>query len=212
MKKLLAHPVMRILLGHIGACYLRLVWLSSRKIVQGTAPITAPHIIALWHNQLLLLPWLCPNQPAHVLISQSRDGQQIAAVAKALGLGVVAGSSNKGGAQAVRTVINKLKQQHNLFITPDGPRGPVHTVSKGTIDLARLSKTPLIPVAIATKKHWTIKSWDKFQIPKPFNTITVHWGSAIDIDKTMDLEQQQQNLQQQLQNLTQAAAKETTAC
>jgi lysophospholipid acyltransferase (LPLAT)-like uncharacterized protein len=35
---------------------------------------------------------------------------------------------------------------------------------------------PIIPLHITAPKRWELRSWDRFQIPKPFSRITVTLG------------------------------------
>ena len=76
-------------------------------------------------------------------------------------------------------MIKSLKSGINIGISPDGPKGPRHKVSDGIVDISRLSKAPILPVALGFKKKWVLKTWDKFIIPKPFNEIKIIWGDPM---------------------------------
>ena len=56
-----------------------------------------------------------------MLLSQHSDGEILSRVALHLGFGTVRGSTNRGGAAAMRQLI-KISRHNNLTITPDGPR------------------------------------------------------------------------------------------
>ena len=58
-----------------------------------------------------------------VLISQHTDGELIAQICQRLGIGVIRGSTARGGSQALLEMIRSAGDGH-LGITPDGPRGP----------------------------------------------------------------------------------------
>ena len=79
-------------------------------------------------------------------------------------LAEVAGVSQRYLAQ-----IEVGKGNVSIGITPDGPRGPRHKVSEGTINISRISNKKILPMALAYKKKWVLNTWDKFIIPKPFN-------------------------------------------
>ena len=81
-----------------------------------------------------------------------------------------------------------LKERKYVSFTPDGPRGPKYHMNKGPIFLASETGTPLYLVAINYSSYWELKSWDRFQIPKPFATLTLRIGSAIMIPPDLDEE------------------------
>jgi lysophospholipid acyltransferase (LPLAT)-like uncharacterized protein len=63
-----------------------------------------------------------------------------------------------------------------VAITPDGPRGPARRFASGALVVAQRAGAPIIPLAVATRRAWRLKSWDGFLIPKPFARITVAYG------------------------------------
>ena len=96
------------------------------------------HVIyAFWHCMMLIPAYVGRNKNIQVLISQHSDGEYIAQVIKRLGFGVIRGSTKKGGAKALKTLIENAKVGFPLAITPDGPRGPRFTVQPGSIYLGK---------------------------------------------------------------------------
>src|SRR5882672_11478169 len=79
--------------------YLRLVWATSRPVLrppdiyERMAP-QLPVIIAMWHGQHFLVPFIRKNYPAKVLISRHRDGEMNAVAAERLGVGAIRGSGD----------------------------------------------------------------------------------------------------------------------
>jgi lysophospholipid acyltransferase (LPLAT)-like uncharacterized protein len=108
-----------------------------------------------------------------VLTSPSKDGAVIAAVMRRFGLDSVRGSSNKRAAQSLVECRRRLLSGLDLAITPDGPRGPVYVAAPGVLQLARLTQCPVMPVRVEYSRKWELKSWDRFQIPKPFSRATI---------------------------------------
>ena len=96
------------------------------------------------------------------------------------------GSSKKGGANALLGATRALQDGFNVSFTPDGPRGPKYTMSRGPIYLASAHTTRIIPISINASRYWSIKSWDNFQIPKPFSTLTLVIGTPIEIPANLD--------------------------
>jgi lysophospholipid acyltransferase (LPLAT)-like uncharacterized protein len=52
-------------------------------------------------------------------------------------------------------------------------------VNKGIIELARLSRLPILPAAIATSGGKELDTWDRFLVPCPFSRIAIRWGAPL---------------------------------
>ena len=111
-----------------------------------------PIIIAFWHGRQVMMPLTYRGTSASILISQHRDGQIIANIMKSFGFGAVRGSSSRGGAQALRSLVNVGRQGQDVVVTPDGPRGPACQVQLGIIALAKLTGFPIVPLTFASSK------------------------------------------------------------
>jgi lysophospholipid acyltransferase (LPLAT)-like uncharacterized protein len=142
-----------------------------------------PVIFAHWHGQMLPLLYHHRGEGVTVLISEHADGEIIARAAMRLGYRTVRGSTSRGAARALLGLVRAVRAGSDLAITPDGPRGPAHTVAPGTLIVAQRSGAPIVPVAIAVSSAWRLASWDAFVIPKPFARITVSYGKAIYIEQ-----------------------------
>jgi lysophospholipid acyltransferase (LPLAT)-like uncharacterized protein len=153
---------------------------------------TAPHpahprfgrfLYAFWHEALLV-----PTQfrvPTHVLISLHADGELIAQVCRHLGLGVVRGSTSRGGGRAMFDMIEAAGQTH-LAITPDGPRGPRRRVQPGIVAMAAYTGLPVVPLGFGFTNAWRAKSWDRFAVPRPGSAVVVVAGPAIRVPRDLD--------------------------
>ncbi|MBA4118765.1 MAG: hypothetical protein C0514_07735 [Candidatus Puniceispirillum sp.] len=139
-----------------------------------------PFILCFWHNRLLMacFTWTGPMS-IHMLISAHSDGQIIAKTIGHFGLKTIAGSSSKGGAQALRQMIKALKNGDAVGITPDGPRGPRFEVSEGIVSLARLSGLDILPVSFGVSRRRVLSSWDRFILALPFSKGVLLWGEPI---------------------------------
>ena len=144
-------------------------------------------IYAFWHRNQLPLLFLRKNEGITILISTSKDGDLIANPAKLLGYKTARGSSSKFAKSALKKLI-RLSKKHSIAITPDGPKGPNMKLKKGALSLAYLTRIPLVPVKVDISSEWTINSWDKFRIPKPFATINIKYGDKIFIKTKQDAE------------------------
>jgi lysophospholipid acyltransferase (LPLAT)-like uncharacterized protein len=79
----------------------------------------------------------------------------------------------------MREMKEALQAGRPVAVTPDGPRGPRHTVNSGAAWLARETRAPIVPVALAVDRAWALRSWDRFTIPKPFARIVVTYGDPL---------------------------------
>ncbi len=144
-----------------------------------------PCIFALYHNRMIgaagaAAPWLV-FRPGVVLTSASDDGATVAAAMQCFGLGSVRGSSSRRGAAALVTLKKAIKTGQHVCITPDGPRGPCYQIQPGIVKLASVTGVPIIPFLVTYERYWSLKSWDRFQIPKPFSQGKVTFGKEIRI-------------------------------
>lgn len=179
LKRFLSSEGLQWFLSALGAGYVVLVRSTSR-IDRPPPPPGGPFIIALWHGRLSMLHQLrFGNRATVALISGHRDGLLISKCAWHFNIQSVFGSATRGGMVAVRQLIRLASEGHNLLITPDGPNGPRMRVNKGIIELARLSRLPILPAAIATSGGKELGTWDRFLVPSPFSRIAIRWGEPI---------------------------------
>ena len=142
-----------------------------------------------WHNRLLFFPLLFPyrfRRRTVAVISSSRDGQYLADFISVFGVGAVRGSSSKKGANAQLGAIRAIEEGKIVVYTPDGPRGPRYRIKAGPVHLASKCGARVIPLIVNYSRYWELKSWDRFQLPKPFSRITLSIGKAIEIPPDLD--------------------------
>ena len=145
-----------------------------------------PHrIIGItWHNRLMFICTAFPNRLlvyAAAVISASRDGQYLADFLKFFHVATIRGSSSRKGANAVLGAIRHLEEGHTVIVTPDGPRGPRYVMKSGPLAMASKTGGRVVPFAINASRYWQLKSWDGFQIPKPFAKLTLIIGDPISV-------------------------------
>jgi hypothetical protein len=141
------------------------------------------------------------------VVSASKDGEILAQVMARLGFLLARGSSSRNGLQAVRQVLQVIRESGaDAVLTVDGPRGPRHEVKEGVVYIAAKSRLPIVPVRIFThpvKKFR--KSWDKFQLPLPGACCIVHYGRPYTLNNgkinSRFLEQESKRLQNSLHEL-----------
>ncbi|WP_429884931.1 lysophospholipid acyltransferase family protein [Geoalkalibacter halelectricus] len=163
-------------------------------------------IVAFWHEHLLLMVKSYRGPGGKILISASKDGEIIARTMELFGLGTVRGSSSRGGAAALRSLVQLSKEPCDLAITPDGPRGPRRHIKDGLVHLARLSGRPVIPVAFVCSRGRRFASWDRFLLPYPFSRGVFSFGAPMLYERGEDPETFRARLQQAMDDNERRAA------
>ncbi len=158
---------------------MRLIWWSSRKRFHFITPVDeCQHVCVCWHGELLISPQayrkIHPNHPAAAIISAHFDGSLIAGTLRLLGIHPLRGSTKKGARQVLLQAFRSIKEGEEVLITPDGPRGPRHSMSDGAIGIALKSNLPIFVLNYQCNQYWQLKSWDRFVIPKPFGKIDLY--------------------------------------
>lgn len=147
------------------------------------------HFMSMWHGRMLLgIPHHGPRG-WHVLVSQSGDGDVSNTLLKAFGFGVVRGSSSRGGVRALREMMAVLGPGRAVVLTPDGPRGPRHSMNPGVAWLARATGCPVVPMGYACDRGWRANSWDAFTIPKFRAKVVIAYAEPVRVARDADQEQ-----------------------
>lgn len=210
----LRHPFVTTLIGVFGAALIR-VWLLTlrMRLILPRETINflrddcdGNYIYTLWHDTLLLPTWYFGASNQYTLISQSRDGEYITQIATRLGWNVIRGSSSRGAAPAVRQLLTLTegKRRVHLAITADGPRGPRHELKDGVVFLASRSGLAIVPIGIAHDQPWRARSWDRFQLPRPFARAVIVAGTEIVVPPNIDrdeIELYRQKVQTEMERL-----------
>jgi lysophospholipid acyltransferase (LPLAT)-like uncharacterized protein len=166
--------------GVAAAEYLRLVWMTSRFTMEPADPYRLyareqPVILAMWHGQHFMLPFLRRGFPFKVLISRHIDGEINAIAAEWLGVGTVRGSGDhgrryhvKGGVGAFKSMMDAIAEGWNMTLTADVPKVS-RVAGLGIIKLASATGRPIFPVALATSRRKVLDNWDRSAINLPFS-------------------------------------------
>ena len=165
--------------GVLSAEYLRFVWKTNRVIydppdIHARLQPDYPVILAMWHGQHFLIPFVRGTAKSKVLVSRHRDGELNAITAERLGVGAIRGSGShdgefmrKGGVSAFWEMIAALEEGYSLGVTADVPKVS-RVAGRGIIMLARESGRPILPVAVTTSRRYELDNWDRSTINLPF--------------------------------------------
>lgn len=143
-------------------------------------------LMAFWHGNLLTVLYGARGLPFAVPVSEHKDGEYVAQVMSRLGLLPIRGSSTRGGVKVIRRMREAAGAGWLPAITPDGPRGPRHSVQAGIVHLAAATELPILPVGIAASAKWSLPSWDRFEIPKPWAAVAIVIGQALSVPARPD--------------------------
>lgn len=193
-KRYRTHPVVLGVLTWLAALLMRGLFRSLRMSYVGRETLDQlireegkRVLVAFWHGRLLMMPFGPfgnPHVPWSIMVSRHADGEYISRVAQRLGIHSVRGSARRGGPRAFLGMIRASRRGYHLAITPDGPIGPREEAKPGTVELARLARTPIIPVAFAASRGKFLRSWDRFLIPYPFARGVFVCGDPIVVSPT----------------------------
>jgi lysophospholipid acyltransferase (LPLAT)-like uncharacterized protein len=171
------------LIAAIAVRLMRLIFATLRFQVTDRAGLLEkvpqkPLLWTFWHNRLFIAPYIFERyfkgRPGRALISNSKDGELIAAIIGHFGIGAIRGSTSRGAARSLVAMKRAVMDGYVMAITPDGPRGPKYSLSPGVVKLAQITHGTIMPLRISYSSFWRIrKSWDGFMIPKPFSKVHV---------------------------------------
>lgn len=147
-----------------------------------------PGIGVFWHDRLLMMPFAYEGKNLSFLVSPHRDGQVVGRALKKFGFIPILGSSTRGGASAIKSMMRAIRNGSDIAIVPDGPRGPRHRLQFGVIELARRTGAPILPISFSASKKKIFNTWDRFLLPYPFSKGVFVWGEPIYVDRYGDRE------------------------
>ena len=161
---------------------LQLLYATLRIECKGLKPLSHPCIVALWHNQLalaLLVRRFLPKYDYTVVVSNSRDGMILGSYVKTHAGFDVIHVSGKSRHSALLQIVEELKKNRILIITPDGPRGPLYEVKGGVAFSAQKAEAMILPMHWHASSMWQLSTWDRLQFPRPFSKVTLYFEDPI---------------------------------
>jgi len=138
-------------------------------------------IMAFWHGRILPATAYFRRRGIVVITSENFDGEWIARIIERFGYGTARGSTTRGGPRAMAQLVRAMKAGKPSGFTLDGPRGPAHVAQPGAVWLAGATGNPILPFHLEAASAWTLRSWDRTQIPKPMSTVSLVVGEPIEV-------------------------------
>jgi lysophospholipid acyltransferase (LPLAT)-like uncharacterized protein len=158
-----------------------LTWRFEVIAEEGVTPVVfgekpGPQVYCFWHQCVLPCTMYFRRSGAVILISRSFDGELITRILRLFGFDAVRGSSSRGAREGLLGLVDVIQSGRTAIFTADGPRGPIYQTKMGPIKLAQLTGAPIGAFHLEPERAWTLNSWDRFLIPKPFTRIVVSWA------------------------------------
>lgn len=142
-------------------------------------------IYAFWHGRILPATVFWKRRGIVVITSENFDGEWIARIIRRFGYGTARGSTSRGARRALLQLVRDVRERPAAF-TIDGPRGPARVAQPGAVWLSKATGHPVLPFHIEAARHWTLRSWDRTQIPKPFTRIAIAIAPPMHVPREAD--------------------------
>jgi lysophospholipid acyltransferase (LPLAT)-like uncharacterized protein len=143
-------------------------------------------VMAFWHGRILPATYYFRRRGIVVITSENFDGEWIAGIIERFGFGTARGSTSRGARKALLQLKRDMAAGKPAGFTLDGPRGPARTAQPGAVWLAKATGNPVLPFHLEADRYWTVNSWDRTQIPKPFSTVAISMGEPFAVPADAD--------------------------
>jgi hypothetical protein len=163
---------------------------DGREHMDAVTASGRPYIVAFWHGRILPLSLYFRDRGIVVITSENFDGEWIARIIGRLGYGTARGSSSRNARAATLQLVRDIRAGRSAAFTLDGPRGPARVAKPGAVWLAGATGAPLLPIHAEAESSWSLRSWDRTQIPKPFTRVHMVVGEPIVLPSGMGGEAQ----------------------
>ncbi len=145
-------------------------------------------LLSTWHHQGLLLAYYIKKNkiPSWAISSTHADSEILARILTSWKISLIRGSSTRGWVNVIKKMI-RLYQKNTpiITVTPDGPRGPRKQAKTGAFSIAKKNNAMIFSVSASASQYWSLPSWDRTIIPKPFSTIYINIEEmSLDTDLT----------------------------
>ena len=119
------------------------------------------------------------------MVSRSPDGDVLIPSLRAGGVVPVRGSTRlgkraKGGRAALEALIRHVRAGSPAYMAVDGPRGPRNGIQPGISVLSHRTGAAVLDLVTVPRRRWILeRTWDRFQIPKPFSRIDLYFADPL---------------------------------
>jgi lysophospholipid acyltransferase (LPLAT)-like uncharacterized protein len=188
-------PATRLLCRVLGRVYrlyyrtLRLrALLPDGSIIHPAAFPFARQIFVLSERDSIALAGITADMGFVVLVAHGRDGDWASAALEAIGCQVVRGSTRRGGARALATLLSRLDvDARPAGLVVDGPLGPVGVAQPGAALCAIRTARPIHVLSGAASRAVVVhRAWSRIYVPLPFSRVVLFCDGPLSIPTTPD--------------------------
>lgn len=169
---------MNKIVSYIAALFLNILAYTWRININGEL-IHKKGVIVFLHGKMLPCWFIFKKLNPYGVVSQSKDGEILSTLLSIWNFKLIRGSSSKDS----KEVMAQIKQQSKttfVLMTPDGPRGPAGLIKPGAVVAAARANVSVQYIKVKIQSKWTFaKSWDKFELPKPFAKIELSFSEQL---------------------------------
>ena len=148
-----------------------------------------PRLICCWHSRGLFIARYLKYKKLNAwgISSVHADSEILARILKSWKIQLIRGSSTRGWASVIKKMIVLFKTSSSIIaVTSDGPKGPRKIPKMGSVDIAQKYGAYIIAGSGISNKYWTLPTWDKTKIPKPFSKIYIKFSKISSVDIPLD--------------------------
>ena len=148
-----------------------------------------PILLCFWHCNLLCVSryFKKTNLNLYGISSGHFDSEILAGVLRSWKIKLIRGSSTRGWMNVIKKMVTLFKNPTTIIaLTNDGPKGPCHVAKEGSLAVAKKCGAQIMVISTQTNKKWTLRTWDKTIIPKPFSTLDVNFSDVYKDENKID--------------------------
>jgi lysophospholipid acyltransferase (LPLAT)-like uncharacterized protein len=149
--------------------------LPDGSIIHPAAFPFARQIFVLSERDAIALAGITADMGFVVLVARGRDGDWASAALEAIGCRVVRGSTRRGGARALQTLLSRLSvDARPAGLVVDGPLGPAGVAQPGAALCGIKTARPIHVLSAAASRAVVIRrSWSRLYVPLPFSRVVL---------------------------------------
>jgi lysophospholipid acyltransferase (LPLAT)-like uncharacterized protein len=129
-----------------------------------------PVIVALWHQRLLMSPYLFDATKGKIctLTSSARAGRMAGNVQTLFGFETLPMSGKDRRVRMSRELLRKIRDGVSIGIAADGPNGPARVASTVPLIWARTSGCRVFTLSFSARRVMQFPTWDHMMLPAPW--------------------------------------------
>ncbi len=167
-------------LPRLYVAYMWLVRITSRHEDEHLGPLLRDArdrhdrcVAVLWHQEVFSVAYNYRDYHGHTLASVSDFGEVVSALLRRCNFVVFRGGSGSKSRRrdVLRDLVDHMRTTPRVIygLTVDGSQGPVYRIKPGCVAIAQLCHAPIVLVRTYYRRGINLATWDRTQIPLPWN-------------------------------------------